>query len=521
VNRSFTRKIVYMLCMAVLLIPLFLLGHPETSGPGGVRESAGGKLAQLRTEHSLSPARLGDIDPASETIKLATLGMRGVAAQLLWNNAIEFQKKEDWTSLSAALEQIAKLEPHFVNVWRFQGWNLSYNVSVEWDDYRQRYYWVLRGVKFLREGMKYNENVPILPWDEGWVIGHKMGTADEKKQYRVLFRKDDEFNFGVREVERDNWLVGKQAFLRAQEIVDNREVPIRGTSPVIFHSGPAKWQTNYAAHLEIDGGLDGKAVFGERARLAWDRAVSEWDEFAKRDIPSSLGIPIRIGDYERYQEELETQTKQLEELEPGLKDRLVAEKRKTLTEEEKTALEVEAKDRTPEQAVAAAQAEGKLRVSPNEFADAADSKYKAKAQELQKEVEKLAGLVRVINSSRDTIQFKYWYLRCEAERTKDCLEARELMYKGNQAYLIDTDLESARKFYEQSFEKWRLVFDKYPLLMTDRVIQDDLAGPDYLPGAIRYYEQVLKKLDEKFPEGDDFILRKFLNEANPEPPIGN
>jgi hypothetical protein len=54
--------------------------------------------------------------------------------------------------------------------------------------------------------------------------------------------------------------------------------------------------------------------------------------------------------------------------------------------------------------------------------------------------------------------------------------------------------------------------------MTDRVIQDDLAGPDYLPGAIRYYEKVLKNLEEKFPE--DFILADLLKEANPDPPIG-
>ncbi len=516
-NRSLTRKITYAVAMVALLVPLSILSQPETMNQAGQRESAG-KLAQLRQESGLSPARLGEIDPASETIKLASLGMRGVAANLLWSKAIDYQKKEDWTNLSATLEQIAKLEPHFINVWRFQGWNLSYNVSVEWDDYRQRYYWVLRGVKFLREGMSYNDSQPILPWDIGWVIGHKMGTADEKKQYRVLFRNDDEYNAGLPSVQRDNWLVGKQSFLEAQKIVDTREVPIRGTSPVIFHSGPAKWQTNYAANLEIDGGLDGKAVFGERARLAWDTSVREWDEFAKRDIPSSLGIPIRIGEFEALQARLEETTKTLEELEPGVKEKLIEEKRQKLSEEERTALEVPAKDRSPEQQVSVAQAEAKLKVSAEEIAGRVSEQNKTKAQELSTELTRLANLIRVTNSSRDTIQFKYWYIRCLAERTPDCLAARELMYKGNQAYLIDTDLETARKLYEDSFQKWKLVFNEYPLLMTDRVIQDDLCGPDYLPGAIRYYEQVLKKLDEKFPE--DFILAELIKEAAPDPPIG-
>jgi hypothetical protein len=477
-------------------------------------------LARLRQQEGLSPARLGEIDPAGETIKLATLGMRGVAANLLWSKAIDFQKKEDWTNLSATLEQIAKLEPHFIGVWRFQGWNLSYNVSVEWDDYRQRYFWVLRGVKFLREGMQYNEEQPILPWDIGWVIGHKMGTADEKKQYRVLFRNDDEFNADLPLAARDNWLVGKQAFLEAQSIVDTREVPVRGTSPVIFHSGPAKWQTNYAANLEVDGGLDGKAVFGDPARTAWDTAVREWDEFAKRDIPSSLGVPIRIGDLETLQKKLDETTQQLEKLEPEVKEQIVAEKRKELTDEQRQALEVKSEDRTPEQKAAVLLAEGKLKPTPDEIAARVSEKNKSKAQELAQEVTRLAGLVRVTNSSQDTIQFKYWYIRCEAERTENCLAARELMYNGNQAYLIDTDLEKARKLYEESFQKWALVFKDYPLLMTDRVVQDDLVGPDYLPGAIRYYEQVLKKLDEKFPEGKDFILHDLLVEADPDPPIG-
>jgi hypothetical protein len=505
--------------MMVLLVPLSILSQPETMNKAGVRESAG-VLARVRQEEGLSPARLGEIDPASETIKLATLGMRGVAANLLWSKAIDFQKKEDWTNLSATLEQIAKLEPHFVGVWRFQGWNLSYNVSVEWDDYRQRYFWVLRGVKFLREGMVYNEEQPILPWDVGWVIGHKMGTADEKKQYRVLFRNDDEFNAGLTPYERDNWLVGKQAFLDAQKIVDTRGVPIRGTSPVIFHSGPPKWQTNYAANLEIDGGLDGKAVFGDPARDAWNVAVREWDEFAKRDIPSSLGVPIQIGQFETLQQKLEESTAQLEKLEPEVVARLVEQKRKELTEEEHLALDVKEEDRTPEQKATASIAQGKLKPTAEQIAAAVSEKNKEQAEHLAKEIADLSGKVRVTNSSRDTIQFKYWYLRCVAEGTTECLDARQLMYNANQAYLVDTDLEKARTLYEQSFEKWRLIFDKYPLLMTDRVIQDDLAGPDYLPGAIRYYEQVLKKLDEKFPEGKDFILHDFLREANPDPPIG-
>ncbi len=96
--------------------------------------------------------RLGEIDPTSETIKLATLGMRGVAVQLLWNSAHQYQKEEDWTSLSAVLEQIIRLQPNFFSVWDFQAHNLSYNISVEFDDYRDRFYWVMKGIEFFKDG---------------------------------------------------------------------------------------------------------------------------------------------------------------------------------------------------------------------------------------------------------------------------------------------------------------------------------------------------------------------------------
>lgn len=123
-NLSFWRKVVYVGIITSLLVPLFLLGRPTTtSGPGGV-------LAQLRAKHNLSQANLGDIDPASESMKLATLGLRGVAANLLWSKANEYKKTEDWDALSATLNQITKLQPNFISVWEFQAHNLSYNVSA-------------------------------------------------------------------------------------------------------------------------------------------------------------------------------------------------------------------------------------------------------------------------------------------------------------------------------------------------------------------------------------------------------
>ncbi len=123
----------------MLLIVLVWLGQPATIGVGDEKGSEGGQLAQLRTKDEFSEASLGEVDPASETMKLATLGLRGVAVQLLWDQANTYKMKKDWTHLTAAVNQIIHLEPHFTKVWNFQAWNLTYNVSAEFDDYRERY----------------------------------------------------------------------------------------------------------------------------------------------------------------------------------------------------------------------------------------------------------------------------------------------------------------------------------------------------------------------------------------------
>ena len=129
-----------LVAIGVLLIPLSVLSQPaDSSSPGGL-------LAQMRAEEGLSQANLGEIDPTSETMRLATLGLKNVAVTLLWDRANYYKKVEDWTNLSATLEQMTKLQPNFYSVWDFQAHNLSYNISVEFDDYHDRYAWVIKGI---------------------------------------------------------------------------------------------------------------------------------------------------------------------------------------------------------------------------------------------------------------------------------------------------------------------------------------------------------------------------------------
>ena len=223
-HRSLYRIVMYLVAIAVLSYPVYELSHPASVDAEGNR-TAGGKLAQLREQYGLSQASLGEIDPTSQTIQLATLGMRGVAVQILWDRAHEYQKNEDWNSLATVVEQITHLQPNFWSVWDFQAHNLSYNISVEFDDYRDRFYWVMKGIEFLKRGLEFNNTDPRFLARIGWFYGNKIGKADEHKEYRELFRKQQE---DAGEKLTDNWLVSNDWYRKAQDLVDHAGCAIAG-----------------------------------------------------------------------------------------------------------------------------------------------------------------------------------------------------------------------------------------------------------------------------------------------------
>ncbi|MHB1034614.1 MAG: hypothetical protein ACYC35_04635 [Pirellulales bacterium] len=500
-KRSFIRKIIYLSVVVVLLLPLSYLSQPATSDTPTAKGSPGGLLAQVRHEHGLSQADLGQIDPTSETIKLATLGLRGIAADILWSKANEYKMTKNWTGLSATLEQMRRVQPNFISVWRFQAWNLSYNVSVEFDDYRDRYFWVIKGINYLKDGAKYNEKEARLLWDIGWFTSEKIGRADEHVQFRRLFKEDDDFHGPLRpKALRDNWLVGKEWYLAAQRLVDFEKAPLVGINPLLFHSDPAKCQVFYAAALEEDG------TFGEVAGAAWNKASREWQEYGARDIPTYEGTLVRLNDLEQFQEKAKKLIAALDALVPGLREKIVAEKRSTLSAEARQALDTPVEKRTSEQHVLVEQAEPKIAVTHLEVADRIQGPQRKQAHQLAQEAADAQEQARSINQARMVVNFEYWRTRCLAERTDNALTARQALYNGDRAY-DDADMDTARKNYEDGFQKWRKVLDQFPTLVEDTTTGDDLME------AIQKYRKILDQIDEKFPE--KFILQDVIKIHGP------
>lgn len=485
-RRSFVRKVIYLAVIAGFLLILNGLFRPASGLPGSGPSDPGGPLAQARQKYHLGQAYLGDVDPTSETIKLVTLGMRGVAANLLWSKSHEYYKKKDWTNLGATLKQLAKLQPNFVSVWEYQAWNISFNVSAEFDDFRQRYRWVIKGIDYLKEGMKYNEREALLPSTIGWFLGQKMGRSDEKKQFRKMFKEDDDFHGSRPMAERDSWLVSRQWHMLADEMVDRGAV-MRRQPPLLYRSHAPMCLMNYADNVEKDG------IFGEVAKRAWAAAAAGWERYGQLELPSVFVEICRLGEKEYYEQLAARLRPELEALAPGAREKIAAEKRARLTPQEREAMDTPEEKQTAAQIELAAEARQKLEISHPEVARRAPAAQRAKAEKIAADLTNAERTAGAIGHERDIVNYDYWRLRAQVEQTPEQLAAREAVYRADRAY-ADGDPVAARKLYEQGMASWRKVLDRFPRLVTDRSTGDDVMD------VIKHYKRTLDQLDEPFPE---------------------
>jgi hypothetical protein len=307
------RKLVYVIAIVILLGPIIYLGQPASSAG----TASGGVIAQERFKNRLGEASLGDVDPASTSMSLVLLGMRGMAANLLWMQADQLRDRKQWSQLEQTVESILLLQPHFQSVWKFQCWNLTYNVSAECDAVTDRFYWVKRGLIFLKRGVRRNASIPELPHDLGDFCGKKIGRADERDFYRRFFVSDPDpkFNGGPDDLVNpdglDNYLVAREWYTQACDVADQGIIQQHKMDGPLFYSYPTKSLMDFGAAKQQDA-LDAKVesmdqLFVE-ARQRWAEAYDEWvGKFGRREfvVPVFGKLQIDGNDSElaKYAEE--------------------------------------------------------------------------------------------------------------------------------------------------------------------------------------------------------------------------
>lgn len=172
------RKIAYFVAILVLFSAALLHRHRV--------------VEPMANDLQLRETTRGEVELTSSAVRLLMTGSRGLATTFLWSAAIEKQKKHEWNEVDLLVSSITKLQPNFITPWLFQSWNLAFNVSVECDQPRDKYYYIIRGLDLLAEGERRNQGSDIFPGHPeirhtlGVFYLRKIGLSDEKTTMRSL-----------------------------------------------------------------------------------------------------------------------------------------------------------------------------------------------------------------------------------------------------------------------------------------------------------------------------------------------
>jgi hypothetical protein len=429
------RQLVYLAGILVLMVPIIVLGMPATGSDGAL-----GWISQKRIDYELGEPSLGNVDPASATMNLVLLGMRGIAANLLWMEADHLKETKNWSQLEAAVESIILLQPHFQSVWKFQAWNLGYNVSAECDAVPDRYFYVKKGMKFLMRGTERNQKVPELYHDLGDYFGKKIGRSDEKLLFRRYFLKDpDEERWKggpdeeINPERKDNYLVAKDWYVVANDKVNQPGIEQHKMALPLFMTYPYRSQMDYAAALQNEGS------FGEITREAWGTGYREWtEEYGRTEFATPGGMVV----FEATEGELVR-----------------------MAEEDGT---------PPDQKIY----------------------WQGRYQ--------------------DMVNYRYWKLRCNVERSPDMAGARHDFALGRKQFREEQDLPTARDTLYSGLEKMQRVVDEYRLADgTSQLLNDETELVEDSIKAILIWQHILSLLGDPVPE--EFPMDEVWTDPRHEP----
>jgi hypothetical protein len=165
---------------------LWVLAAALLAGVGQVQR-------ELNTDRDqLGLTRVQPLENAPPVLAFTTValgGFRGLISNILWIRANDLQDEDKFFEMAQLADWITKLEPHYVQVWLVQGWNMAYNISVKFKDFNDRWRWVKAGIELLRDqGLRYNPNELLLYRELAWFFQHKMG--DNLDDANMIYKQE-------------------------------------------------------------------------------------------------------------------------------------------------------------------------------------------------------------------------------------------------------------------------------------------------------------------------------------------
>jgi hypothetical protein len=142
---------------------------------------------------------LQDAPPVLALTTQALGGFRGLISNFLWMRADNLQMNDQFFEAAQLANWITDLEPHYSQVWAYEGWNMAWNISVKFKDFSDRWRWITNGMVLLRDrGVAYNPDNTIIYQQLAWIFQNKMGEYldDANNYYKVQWASEMQPYFG-------------------------------------------------------------------------------------------------------------------------------------------------------------------------------------------------------------------------------------------------------------------------------------------------------------------------------------
>jgi hypothetical protein len=230
---SRTRKTLLLLLAAALLAGLYPL-----------------QVSLNRDRDLLGLTRMQPLDNAPPVLAFTTValgGFRGLISNALWIRATDLQDEDKFFEMAQLADWITKLEPHFIQVWLVQAWNMAYNISVKFKDYPDRWRWVQRGIELLRDqGLRFNPNEVMMYRELAWFFQHKLGQNldDAGMYYKQQWANQMAVVFGKQAPNLDELIDPKtpEQVERARLLREKYKMDPKFMKVVDERHGPLEWR---------------------------------------------------------------------------------------------------------------------------------------------------------------------------------------------------------------------------------------------------------------------------------------
>ena len=260
-----------------------------------------------RDRERLGLTRVAPLENAPPVLAFTTValgGFRGLIVNALWIRASEMQDEDKFFEMAQLADWITKLEPHFVQVWLNQAWNMAYNISVKFKDFPDRWRWVQRGISLLRDdGLRFNPNDVLIHRELAWFFQHKMGQNldDANMYYKQEWSKEMAQVFGKLRKPNLDELINPQtddARARQQLLTNKFKMDPVFMKHVNDNYGPLEWRLPEAhaiywaalglekaklnpTKINADDLIQLRRVIYQSMQLSFQRGRLIWDPIVK------------------------------------------------------------------------------------------------------------------------------------------------------------------------------------------------------------------------------------------------